>query len=111
MARSAASRVAPSGFLQDEEKHRRAIAIWEREAHQGHLDNTGTVTLVTGTAATVVTDFRVGPNSVIGFMPTTSNAAAALATTYVSSRSAEAFTITHANTTTADRAFAYSILG
>ena len=111
MPASAGSRLAPSAFIADEKQHRRAIATWSFEAHQGHLGNVGTLTLTTGTAATVVTDFRVGPNSVIGLMPTTLNAAEALASTYVSGRSAEAFTITHANTSTADRAFAYSVLG
>lgn len=111
MASSAGSRVAPSAFLNDEKQHRRAISNWEREAHQGHLGNTGLVTLAVGTANTVVTDFRVGPNSVVALMPTTLNAANCLLDTYVSIRSAEAFTITHANTATADRAFAYSVLG
>lgn len=113
MAASAGTRLAPSTFLTNSEQHRRLIAQWMREAHQGHLGNIGTVTLGTGTAATSVTDFRVGPNSCIGFMPTTANAAAEIGggTLYVSSRSLEGFTIAHANTTTADRAFAYSVLG
>lgn len=111
MPASADARLAPTAFEVDDVRHRRHIAAYLREAHQGHLGNTGVVTLMTGTAATVVTDFRVGPNSVIGLMPTTDNAAAALTSTYISGRSAEAFTITHANTTTADRAFAYSVLG
>lgn len=111
MAVSAGSRPAAPGFQIDQTLHRRQIAVWMREADQGHLNNVGNVTLATGTAATVVSDFRIGPNSVIGLMPTTANAAGAIATTYISSRSAEAFTIAHASTTTADRAFAYSILG
>lgn len=113
MAVSAGTRLAPPAFLEDEKQHRRALAAWTREAHQGHLGNIGEVTVGTGAAATSVTDFRVGPNSFIGLMPTTANAAAELAagTLYVSSRSAEGFTITHANTTTADRAFVYCVLG
>ncbi len=108
---SAGSRLAPSSFIPDSTQHRRLIAQWMREAHQGHLGNVGTVTLIAGTANTAVTDFRVGPNSVIGLMPTTLNAAAAIASTYVANRTSEAFTIVHANTATADRAFAYSIMG
>lgn len=111
MAASAGTRLAPPIFLQDDRQHRRLMAQWMREAHQGHLGNVGTVTLGTGTAATAVIDFRVGPNTCINFMPTTANAAAELATLYVSSRSAEGFTISHANTSTADRAFVYCILG
>lgn len=111
MSLSAGSRIGPPPFLLDSQQHRRLIAAWAREAHQGHLGNVGTVTLMTGTAATAVTDFRIGPNSVIGLMPTTLNAAEALTSTFVSNRTTEAFTIAHANTTTADRVFAYSILG
>lgn len=111
MATSAGSRLAPPVFTMDEVNHRRAIAAWEREAHQGHLGNVGSITLMTGTAATTLTDFRVGINSFIGLCPLTANAAGGLATTYVSSRSPEAFTIAHANTTTADRTFSYCVLG
>ena len=113
MALSASSRLAPSAFIPDGQQHRRLIAQWMREAHQGHIANTGSVTLGTGVAATSVTDFRVGPNSFIGLMPTTANAAGEIGggTIYISSRSAEGFTETHANTTTADRAFVYCILG
>lgn len=111
MAISAGSRLAPTGFVPDEQQHRRLIAQWMREAHQGHLGNVGTVTLGTSTAATSVVDFRVGVNSFIGLMPTTANAASAIAATYVSSRSAEGFTISHANNATNDRTFVYCVLG
>lgn len=111
MPASADARLAPTAFEADEVRHRRHIAAYLREAHQGHLGNVGTVTLLSGTVTTVVTDFRVGPNTVIDLMPTTANAAADLVTTYISSRSAEAFTITHANAATGDRTFAYSVLG
>ena len=108
---SSNSRLAPSGFIPDSNQHRRLIAQWMREAHQGHLGNVGSVTLAAGTANTAVADFRVGPESVIALMPTTLNAAAAIPTTYITNRLSEAFTIVHANTGTADRAFVYSILG
>lgn len=111
MAVSAGTRMAPPTFLPDEKTHRRLVALWMREAHQGHLGNVGSVTLIPGTANTAVVDFRVGPNTCIGLMPLNANAAAAIPTTFIAQRSAEAFTITHANTGTADRAFAYSILG
>lgn len=111
MAVSAGSRITPPGFLLDEIQHRRLMAQWMREAHQGHLGNVGVLTLSTGVASTSFIDFRVGPNSFIGLTPTTLNAAGALATTYVSSRSAEGFTLAHSNTATADRAFSYCVLG
>jgi hypothetical protein len=111
MARSAGSRLAPPLFHRDEVTHRQLISGYLREAHQGHLGNVGTVTLATGALTTAVIDLRAGAFSFIGLMPTTANAAGALGTTYVSSRSAEGFTITHANTVTADRTFVYCILG
>lgn len=113
MAFSAGSRIAPSSFLYDQMQHRRAIAAWERQAHQGHLGNVGTVTLASSATSTVVTDFRVGPHSFIGFMPITANAAAELGagTLYVSSRGGETFTITHANNAQTDRNFVYCVLG
>lgn len=113
MPLSAGSRAAPSGFVPDEQQHRRLIAEWMRNAHQGRLGNIGSVTLGTSTAATSVVDSRVGAFSFIGLMPTTSNAAQEIGagTIFISSRSAEGFTITHASTTTADRAYVYCILG
>ena len=111
MPASAGSRLAPPTFISDSVAHRRALTHWAASVHQGHLGNTGEVTLAAGTANTAVADARVGPGSVIQFMPLTLNAAEALAGVYVINRTAEAFTIAHANTTTADRAFAYSILG
>lgn len=111
MAATAGSRLAPPAFILDELNHRRMLSLWAQAAHKGHLGNVGNVTLQAGTAATAVSDPRVGPNSVICLMPTTLNAAAATLSTYVSNRTAESFTITHLNTGTADRAYAYSILG
>lgn len=111
MAVSIGTRLAPTGFISDSTQHRRLIAQWMREAHQGHLGNVGSVTLMAGTANTAVVDFRAGPKSVIHLMPVTLNAAGALSSLYIANRSAETFTIVHANTVTADRAFAYSILG
>lgn len=113
MTTSAGTRVAPPPFIFNEQEHRRQLGAWAREAHQGHLANIGSVTLGTSVAATSVVDSRVGPNSFIGLMPTTANAAAEMGggTIYVSSRSAEGFTLAHANTSTADRAYVYCILG
>lgn len=111
MAASAGSRLAPPTFITNSMEHRRQLTQWAQAAHRGHLGNTGSVTLAPGTANTAVVDPRVGPGSVIAFMPLTLNAANALDTLYVINRTAEAFTIAHADTSTADRAYAYSILG
>lgn len=78
---------------------------------QGRLNDKGTVTLTASAATTVVSDRRVGPNSVITFMPTTANAAAEIGngTMYVSARSDGSFTITHANNAQTDRSFGYRV--
>lgn len=78
---------------------------------QGRLNDKGTVTLTASAATTVVSDRRVGPNSVITFMPTTANAAAEIGngTMYVSARSDGTFTVTHANNAQTDRTFGYRV--
>ena len=96
-------------FQPDEITHRRRIAAWAIATNQGHIQNTGMVTLGTSVATTVITDSRVGGSSFIGLMPVTSDASAAGA--YVSSQSQGAFTITHPNNSQNDRTFRYCILG
>lgn len=78
----------------------------------GKQNNTGTVTVTNSATSTAVTNYLVGPDSVILFMPTTSDGASELAagTMYVSARTKQAFTITHANATTT-RSFAFIVVG
>jgi len=78
---------------------------------QGKLNAVGDVTLTANAAATTLTDSRIGPNSFIGFMPTTSNAAGALSGLYVSARTDGSATLTHANAATVDRTFTYVVIG
>lgn len=78
---------------------------------RGKTNNRGEVTLVAGTTTTVVADINAGGESIILLMPLTANAAAAKATTYVSSQDKQTFTITHANNAQTDRAFRYTITG
>ena len=77
----------------------------------GRSNAIGSVTLTASATTTDVTDRRSGIDSVIALMPTTSNAAAAIGTTYVSSRGIGTFTLTHANNAQTDRTFSYSIQG
>lgn len=79
---------------------------------QGKLNATASVTLTNSATSTVVTDYRVGAESVILFMATTSDGASELAAggMYVSARSKNTFTITHANNTTT-RSFDYVVIG
>lgn len=79
----------------------------------GRSNAVGTVTLATGAATTVVTDNNFAPGSVPIPIPTTASAATEMGngTMYISARANKSFTITHANSATADRTFLYAILG
>lgn len=79
----------------------------------GRSNATGSVTLTANQASTVVTERRVGTDSVINFMPTTANAAAEVGagTMYVSAVTSGSYTITHANNAQTDRDFTYSVQG
>jgi phage tail sheath gpL-like len=79
---------------------------------QGKLNATASVTLTNSATSTAVTDFRVGAESVILFMPTTSDGASELAAggMFVSARSKNTFTITHASASTT-RSFDYVVIG
>jgi len=68
----------------------------------GKMNVTGEVTLTNSATSTVVTDIRVGAESLIVFMPITADAATELAAggMYVSSQGKQTYTITHANDTT-----------
>lgn len=68
----------------------------------------GEVTLTAGVTATTITAVGVIAESTVLLSPLTANAAAALGTTYVSSRSLGQFILTHANNAQTDRTFAYA---
>jgi hypothetical protein len=76
----------------------------------GKINATGSVTLAANAASTTITDRRIGPTSKIFLSPTTANAAAALATTYVVAGDGSA-TVHHVNNAQTDRTFGYAILG
>ena len=78
----------------------RQVAEVVNRVLDGGLNSTGSVTLQTSSATTVVSDVRVGENSVITFMPKDTNAAAELTALYVSARTNGTFTITHNNSGT-----------
>lgn len=77
----------------------------------GHHKATGEFTLTANQTSTVVDDSRIGTGTVIVFSPTTANAAAALATTYISAVTANQFTVTHASAVSTDRTFKYTVNG
>ena len=76
----------------------------------GKINSISSLTLTANTTSTTITDLRCTASSVVTLMPTTSNAASALATTYITVTK-QSFTITHANTSTTDRTFHYSVIG
>lgn len=93
--------------------HLRLVVNALRELANGRVDSTSTVTLTANQATTVVTDPRVGPDSVILFEERSANAAAerAAGTMYTSSKGDGTFTITHANNAQTDRSYGYVVLG
>lgn len=111
----ASARGYPAAPLEytDEREHRRLIAEVVNNNQNGKINATGTVTLTASQATTTLSDNRIGPNSVILFMPTTANAAAEVGAGgfYVSARGEKTATLTHANNAQSDRTYAYAILG
>ena len=76
----------------------------------GKSNNFGTFTLTASATSTAVSDLRAGSNSIILFTPMTANAATAVATTYISARAKQSFTITHSNNSQNDRTFTYIVI-
>ena len=77
----------------------------------GQTRNRGTVTLTANVASTAVADARFESAQTVVLSPLTSNAAAAIATTYVSARTSKQFTLAHANNAQTDRTFEYIFVG
>lgn len=102
----------PPQWITDDTQWKRQASAWMQEVHQGHLANTGIVTLQANAASTVVSDDRVGQHSFVGLMPQTANAAAELASgqLYVTTGK-KTFTIAHRNNAQEDRTFTYNISG
>jgi len=99
-------------------KVRNTFSSWEEGFRQvaniiNANDNgqTGSVTLTANAASTTLTDYRITASSVISLMPTTANAAGAIATTYIGTTAIGSATITHANNAQADKTFRYSVIG
>lgn len=80
-----------------------------RELAEGASNSTGQITLTPSSTTTVVLDRLATKDSHIDLTPLTANAAAAMATTYVSARGQGTFTLTHASSATVDRTFTYRI--
>lgn len=98
-------------FDEDEARHRREIAAVLANAMQGKLNVVGSLTLTANAATTTLTDSRIGPNSTVLLMPTTANAATALANVYFTALTDGSCTVNHANNAQVDRAFKYAVIG
>ena len=90
----------------------RAVAEVVRGIMDGKTNNTGEISLNQGATSTTMTDRRIGPSSVILFMPLNNNGADELAHghMYVSARGQGTATITHGNHMH-EMLFAYAIIG
>lgn len=77
----------------------------------GRSNGVGQVTLAAGSITTTVNDANVAAGSAILLAPLTSNAAAAITTTWQSFTANKQFVLTHANNAQTDRTFRYAIYG
>lgn len=89
----------------------REVATVVNRLNQGKMNVTGEITLTASSTTTTLTDPRIGPDSVIEFMPLTANAATAKASLYVTDRGDGTATLNHSSTADADKTFGYAILG
>ena len=79
---------------------------------EGKSNNTGEVTLAVASATTTtVYDERIGFNSVMILMPTTSNAVSVIASTYISATNKGNAVITHTANTLTGKTYRYIIVG
>ncbi len=86
----------------------RTISTVVNNILDGKLNSTGAITLTNSSATTTLSDDRIGEDSVILFMPITSNASTT--TIHVTARQKGQATLNHANATTT-RSFEYVIFG
>jgi len=86
----------------------RTIATVVNNILDGKVNSTGSVTLTNSSATTTLSDDRIGEDSVILFMPTTSDASST--NIYVTARQKGQATLNHASATTT-RSYEYVIFG
>lgn len=77
----------------------------------GKINCAADLTLTANAATTTMTDARLSAFSVLSFMPTTANAAAAHSSIYVTGQKKSQATINHVNNANADKTFRVAILG
>lgn len=93
------------------EKDPSKFATAIQQLYAGRTNAGGSITLAAGAASTVVNAPNCSPQAAVFLFPKTADAAAALATTFISSVGNGTFTISHANNSQADRSFFFVCLG
>jgi hypothetical protein len=90
----------------------RAVAEVVRGIMDGKTNNTATITLATGGAVTTtLTDRRIGPDSVIVFVPASSAANADSSRIYASAQGQGTATVNHVANNVANKTYRYAIIG
>lgn len=95
------------------EKDLTKVIMAVQQISAGRSNGVGTITLTPSVASTTKTDINCASGSTVMFTPTTASAATEIGngTMYLSAVANQSFTLTHANSATADRTFLYAILG
>lgn len=96
-----------------EEEHRYQLALAMRRLFDAKVNTVSTVTLTANAATTTITDNRIGANTIAVLVPTTANAAAALATTYQTLPNAAngSAVLNHASNAQSDKTFGVLLIG
>lgn len=98
-------------YSENEAKHRLQLAEAINNILAGRLNVTADLTLNASAATTTIMDARISYYSFIYFMPTTANAATALASIYVDGFKNGQATINHASNSATDQTFKVLIIG
>ena len=77
---------------------------------KNRIVSVGSVTLAAGATTTEVFNLAMSKQNWVHLYPQTANAAAVVASTYLSTRDTRSFTITHPNDANADKTFSYIIV-
>ena len=94
----------------DEKEQSRKLALAVRGLLDGKSNNLKDVTLEVDAAVTTISSSQISADTRIFLVPLTANAAAAQATTYVTTTAGVA-TITHDSDATTDRTFGIALFG
>ena len=90
----------------------RAVAEVVRGIMDGKTNNTGSITLAVGGATTTaMTDRRIGPDSVIVFVPASTAANADSSRIYTSAQGQGTATVNHVTNIVANKTYRYAIIG